>query len=1209
MGISETGGVGGGGAGGGGGGSINVAIGAQAFLRRRDAVADTEGVLAYFGPVAAGEEAIAGLGPVGNDWSVRSRQRDPGLSAIAAIPDGTTFASRAFLSSDLNQTDFVLRGFDPAITSARWNGTLATRQSAGEGTVVAGEILFYYWEQAQTSGARTIYAISTDADYLFNSVILWQGYTNNNYRGFLRENVKWVHDVTFDNNLAGEGRFANDAAALAYIVENKAYFQGVLTDVIVLGATTLELAYFRTSDDTVRIGTVTFGADEVEGIPGEPTEPLEVILHEDDQTIELRYANQANALSPVTRADNIGEIVAAFNLHNDRGLYAVAAGSAADAAAFTRDPGFLLEPEGLVSTFLPRRDAEDTEGVDVWLYPVGSSYLNTNSPIAAGQTIRVFSGVGDTTPLPGVTSVTINTVLVALRMRYDPATATITQILAALNAHNASGLNAAAREGTNAGSDFNRVQPWSHDFAFSDFAPDAWEVPFALGATVTLESAFYALGPEQNVFMGNTEAAAQAARNAYAAANVSWRAAYQSDQRLFVLLRWGAGGNEQATVLLADGVTWRDIDYVFVGKQGPIGIPGGGAIERIGDILDGTPARPANEFIATGIMLGARGATPYLLYRINPNTLTLLWFSTSALYDIERAAAGDTSTDGTTTTPRNRARLPESAGSSISGSVDAGLTAAGELLISTTTANVDITVEFFRYVPSLQQDVGLSDADRAELTRLSGVETDATRDQTAGEIAILLDGLIGDATDAAGTLLGTLSQFTYDEDDNTLTFVPNPPNLQFVRTPDTLIISGANVLGGPFGAAAVIPVADSTGLGVMSAAQASKLAGIAPAANRLVPYKIGNIYRAFAVGDVVVKPANNEGTVTAAGITDAPVGWRLTRPETTAALPYVYDCHVYGYDTNGVFGVQYGTPNRTDRYNPFTAALLAKLTAIEAGATADLTGSEIIAIINAALGSMQWQIGGTGGADTAAQILTKLLTVDGAGSLLDADFLDGMTPAEVAALASFNLHDDVSTSIPSLSSSDRFLVSDENVADDPNRYVTLTRLQNAIASVPFLTNVRGLTTTAAVNTLIQTALAAAVTGNTETGITVTHNDDGTIDFVVTGGGGTPGPTDDIYFGTSANDTPDPNELILAAVNGVATIEAYAGNRHVLIARLATEADITVVRRSDDQSGTNQIGAFSQFANTVIPMGETLQFNVWVSNQALTQDANVEWMVR
>ena len=100
-----------------------------------------------------------------------------------------------------------------------------------EGTVVAGEILFYYWERNCIYNfwcPNNLRAISTDADYLFNSFILWQGYTNNNYRGFLREHVKWVHDVTFDNNLTNEGRFANDAAALAYIVENKAYFQGRL---------------------------------------------------------------------------------------------------------------------------------------------------------------------------------------------------------------------------------------------------------------------------------------------------------------------------------------------------------------------------------------------------------------------------------------------------------------------------------------------------------------------------------------------------------------------------------------------------------------------------------------------------------------------------------------------------------------------------------------------------------------------------------------------------------------------------------------------------------------------------------------------------------------------------------------------------------------------------------------------------------------------
>ena len=197
----------------------------------------------------------------------------------------------------------------------------------------------------------------------------------------------------------------------------------------------------------------------------------------------------------------------------------------------------------------------------------------------------------------------------------------------------------------------------------------------------------------------------------------------------------------------------------------------------------------------------------------------------------------------------------------------------------------------------------------------------------------------------------------------------------------------------------------------------TKLGGIFPAANLLTPYKIGNIYRATASGVVPTKPGNTEGTVTASGITVAPVGWQLTRPEATAALSDVYDCHVYGYDTNAVFGWQFGTPNRTDRY-----------------------------------------------------------IAPGGGS--------------------FDLHDDVPTELTSLAASDRFLVSDENVTGDPNRWVSLTRLQATILSINYLTVSLGLATQDRVNELIQAALAAAVTGNTETNITVTHNADGTFDFAV-----------------------------------------------------------------------------------------------------------------
>ena len=156
--------------------------------------------------------------------------------------------------------------------------------------------------------------------------------------------------------------------------------------------------------------------------------------------------------------------------------------------------------------------------------------------------------------------------------------------------------------------------------------------------------------------------------------------------------------------------------------------------------------------------------------------------------------------------------------------------------------------------------------------------------------------------------------------------------------------------------------------------------------------------------------------------------------------------------------------------------------------------------IDAELGATDWRTGGIGSSDTAAQILAKLLTVDGSGSGLDADLLDGMTPAEVAALgvgSGFDLHDDVTDEITdALAASDRFVFSNENVAGAPNQWVPLSVLQSAIVSLNYLTVSLGLTTQDRARELIQLALAAAVTGNTEQNITVTHNADGTFDFAV-----------------------------------------------------------------------------------------------------------------
>ena len=102
--------------------------------------------------------------------------------------------------------------------------------------------------------------------------------------------------------------------------------------------------------------------------------------------------------------------------------------------------------------------------------------------------------------------------------------------------------------------------------------------------------------------------------------------------------------------------------------------------------------------------------------------------------------------------------------------------------------------------------------------------------------------------------------------------------------------------------------------------------------------------------------------------------------------------------------------------------------------------------------------------------------------------------AEAVAEAAFDLHDDIATQIPSLSASDRLLVSDENVSGDPNRYTTLAILQTSIAGAAFIRAQLGLTSTEANNLFVD----ASQTGNT---VSFTQNDGGVFTFNLTGSGG------------------------------------------------------------------------------------------------------------
>ena len=108
-----------------------------------------------------------------------------------------------------------------------------------------------------------------------------------------------------------------------------------------------------------------------------------------------------------------------------------------------------------------------------------------------------------------------------------------------------------------------------------------------------------------------------------------------------------------------------------------------------------------------------------------------------------------------------------------------------------------------------------------------------------------------------------------------------------------------------------------------------------------------------------------------------------------------------------------------------------------------------------------------------------------------------------------------------------------------------------------------------------------------------------------GGGGIGAIT--ARFGSSDDNAADAAELTVAAVAGVGTVPAYAGSRYLLLARLDSEDDIVSVLFSDDQSMTNQIGAFTKAGATVGVGGDA--YAVWVSNQALTQAAALTITVR
>ena len=131
-----------------------------------------------------------------------------------------------------------------------------------------------------------------------------------------------------------------------------------------------------------------------------------------------------------------------------------------------------------------------------------------------------------------------------------------------------------------------------------------------------------------------------------------------------------------------------------------------------------------------------------------------------------------------------------------------------------------------------------------------------------------------------------------------------------------------------------------------------------------------------------------------------------------------------------------------------------------------------------------------------------------------------------------------------------------------------------------------------VDARIGVALAAAVTSNTETGIVVTYNSDGTFDFVVQAAAQTHmnfvGITDGELSAVVIAD------FTVSGVTAALTIPAYSGSRRLLFARPASEADPSAVYLylSGNRNTTNQFSIFTKSVTTIQLDGEA--HNWWGS---------------
>ena len=166
--------------------------------------------------------------------------------------------------------------------------------------------------------------------------------------------------------------------------------------------------------------------------------------------------------------------------------------------------------------------------------------------------------------------------------------------------------------------------------------------------------------------------------------------------------------------------------------------------------------------------------------------------------------------------------------------------------------------------------------------------------------------------------------------------------------------------------------------------------------------------------------------------------------------------------------------------------------------------------------------------------------------------------------------------------------------DDRPTIPSVTGLLDATA-VQALIDAGGFQSAGEVGTAIQTALAAAVTGNTEVGIDVSYAD-GKYSFRVTApGGGGAVPTHTRYAAAKATTDFTAADFTggTSATDNTITVPTFSANRYLAFAVPDSAADLTDIR----QQGAAFGGAYTRVAGTIQINGEA--YKVWRSDGLVT----------